>query len=294
MFREQVRSYISERWPEMLLSISIPHGYKRVGHVAILNTEELSSELEEILGQAVLDSLAKTGIQTIAIRTAPTSKTFRTPQIRVIAGRNQTETIHKEHGIKFILDAARITFSAGNLHERKRMIELLQKGFLVDMCCCVGNLSLPAVFHRAPDLTALGIEINPLAYRFLTETIQTNGLSDYYKTILGDSRVLAPKDIADHVLIGCWGADDELLNAAVQVLKQDQGGMIYLHAVQPRRSRDQTKNRVERILAEISSPLKITKISKRRVKWISPSHEHRVTDILLQTRPSKTRLVSIN
>ncbi|MFX0116559.1 MAG: hypothetical protein ACFFB3_18570 [Candidatus Hodarchaeota archaeon] len=281
-FREQVRSLIEQKWPDKLPLIPVPRGWKRVGHVAILNSPILSPELEKILGQAILFLLSRVGIETVAVRSAPTSETFRRPSIRVIAGRNETETIHREHRVRFKLDAAKITFSAGNLYERKRMIETIREGFLVDMFAAVGNLSLPAVAHWAPSLKALGIELNPLTHRYLTETIAINGLTNHYKSILGDSRVETPENIADHVIMGCWAADNEHLLAAIRAVKQDEGGHIYVHTAEPRNLGTSTKKRVKQILEKVSSPLKITEFREHKVKWVSPSHVHRVADIQLQ------------
>jgi tRNA wybutosine-synthesizing protein 2 len=281
-FREQVRALIELKWPEKQLLIPVPRGWKRVGHVAILNTPALAAELEEILGQAVLLLLARVGIETVAVRTAPTSDTFRKPDIRVIGGKTNTETIHREHGVKFKLDAAKITFSAGNLHERKRMIEIIRAGVLVDMFAAVGNLSLPAVAQRLPNLKALGIELNPLAYHYLSQTIKINGLTSHYQAILGDCRVETPQDIADYVIMGCWEADNEHLGAAIDALRQDQGGQIFLHTAEPRNQGDFTKKRVEHVVEKIASPLTIIDYTERKVKWISPSHVHKVADVVLR------------
>lgn len=281
-FREQVRALIELKWPEKQLQIPVPRGWKRVGHVAILNTPALAIELEEILGQAVLLHLSQVGIETVAVRTAPTSDTFRKPDIRIISGKKNTETIHREHGIKFKLDAARITFSAGNLHERKRMIEIIREGVLVDMFAAVGNLSLPVVAQRLPNLKALGIELNPLAYHYLSQTIEINGLTSHYQAILGDCRVETPQNIADYVIMGCWGADNEHLGAAINALRQDLGGLIFIHTAEPRNQRSFTKKRVEQVLEKVASPLKIDNYAERKVKWISPSHVHKVADVLLR------------
>ncbi|MFQ5977701.1 MAG: hypothetical protein ACE5OZ_06220 [Candidatus Heimdallarchaeota archaeon] len=280
-FKEQVRTLIEQNWPDKLQSIPVPRGWKRVGHVAILNTPKLTQDLECVLGQAVLRLLAHVGINTVAVRNAPTSEAFRKPNIRIIAGKKETKTIHREHGVKFKLDAARITFSAGNLHERKRMIEVIREGFLIDMFAAVGNLSLPAVIHRMPSLKAIGIELNPLAHYYLIQTIKINGLSDHYQAILGDSRVETPKNIADYVIMGCWEADNEHLLAAVNALNQNQGGHIYLHTVGHRNLRSHSKKRIEKTLDRAASQLKIIKFSERKVKWVSPSHVHRVADMQL-------------
>ena len=48
---------------------------------------------------------------------------MREPLREIIAG-NRTETIHKENGCFFKLDAMRVMFSQGNLAEKKRMSKL--------------------------------------------------------------------------------------------------------------------------------------------------------------------------
>ena len=127
--------------PDNLFSL-LPQRWKRVGSVGIL---ELKAELypwKHDLGKIYLSFLPE--LTTIALKIGITNNTERVPNFEILAGEQNTITLHKELGCKFWLDALKLTFSNGNHAERQRMIDLTQKNEqIIDMFSCVGNLSLP-------------------------------------------------------------------------------------------------------------------------------------------------------
>ena len=149
----------------------LPAGFDRIGHVVVLNLpQELISKSEKI-ARAMLNIK---GVRTVALRTEAIAGRERRPNLKVIAGAQMTETLHKEHGCVFRLDVAEVMFSAGNVFERARAAKLVQPGeVIVDMFAGVGQFSIPIARHAKPR-KVYAIELNEVAYRYLRENIRLN------------------------------------------------------------------------------------------------------------------------
>lgn len=279
-FYSQVSSILQRKIPDDHLQL-LPRGWKRLGHIAILSLHEALTPYRTLIGEACLSILKN--VQTIARKVGPTFGTFRTPQLEVIAGENRTETIHKELGCLFELDAARITFSSGNHFERKRMIEVVNEGAaVVDMFACVGNLSIPLSVHKKTHV--IGIELNPVAFEYLTRNIKRNKIETRYKPLLGDNRALTPENWGDHVILGCWGWDDLQIARSIRVLKVDCGGWLHIHELVPPWQEASAIQRVNENLLITPWEFDVERYRTRLVKEVGPRFSHVVTD--LQLSPS--------
>jgi tRNA wybutosine-synthesizing protein 2 len=169
------------------------------------------------------------------------SGTRREPDVTVVAGTGETETIHVEHGTKYALDLSRVMFSPGNEAERVRMGEVVDPGERVfDMFAGVGYFALPMA-RAGAEVTAA--EINPEAYRLLVENAMLNDVEARLHPVLGDCREV--ETVADRVVMGHYEASDPdpdddpgradashgYLEAALEALVS--GGTLHLHEATP-------------------------------------------------------------
>ena len=199
----------------------------------------------------------------------------REPDVEMIIGEG-TETIHRENKCSFKLDVSRIMWSKGNTTERKRMSTIAKQGeTIVDMFAGIGYFSIPMAVHSKPR-KIYSIEINPISYGYLCENVDLNKVEGILEPILGDCREIAPRGIADRVLMGYIGNTNEYLDVAMDVLKQ--GGIIHYHESVP----DKLKftRPVDRINeAAIAADREIVEIvNKRIIKPYSPGVFHVVVD----------------
>lgn len=155
---------------------------------------------------------------------------FREPKIRIIIGKD-TKTIHKEHGILYNIDVSKVMFSKGNLHERKRLINLIKDGeTIVDMFAGIGYFSLGIAKYAKPKII-YAIEKNPEAFDLLKKNIELNKVEEKIVPILGDCRDVAKQrdfqNIADRVIMGYLKNTHEFLPYAFSFLKDE--GIIHFH-----------------------------------------------------------------
>ena len=276
-FHSRVTSILHGKIPDDLLKW-LPRGWKRIGHIAVLSLHEALVPYRALIGEACHSILR--GVRTIAMKVGPTLGPFRTPQIEVIAGEPRTETLHKEHGCLFELDAAQLTFSSGNHFERKRMIEVVkEEASVVDMFACVGNLSIPLAVHKKAHV--LGIEINPVAFEYLSRNIKLNKIESRYQPLFGDNRNCTPTNWADHVVMGCWSCDDLQISQGIEALKTNRGGWIHFHELVPPRQVSSAIRRFKERLEATPRGFVVERSHTRCVKEVGPRVFHVVTDLLL-------------
>ena len=154
---------------------------------------------------------------------------FREPVREIIAG-TRTETVHRENGVTFHLDARKVMFSAGNLNERMRMGNLGRGEYVVDMFAGIGYFSIPMAVHSQPS-KVLAIELNPNAYHYLCQNIKKNGIEKIVEPVLGDCAKVTPVGVADRVVMGMVQVTDRYLLKGIGALRS--GGVLHYHQTMP-------------------------------------------------------------
>lgn len=201
----------------------------------------------------------------------------REPELEVLLGEG-TETIHRENHCFFKLDVSKIMWSKGNTTERKRIAELVKEGeTVVDLFAGIGYFSIPVAVHSKAE-KIYSIEINPTAYNYLCQNITLNNVPEKIKPLSGDCRELAPKGVADRVLMGYIGNTHHYLDVALEALK-DEGGVIHYHESVP----DKLKftRPVDR-LKEAAEGFELEILNNRIIKKYSPGVYHMVVDAYIQ------------
>ncbi|MBN2223522.1 MAG: class I SAM-dependent methyltransferase family protein [Deltaproteobacteria bacterium] len=279
IFQENPEFY--ERSPELaeLLADDIapeerehlPAGWFILGKVVIVKIDSRVEDLKERIGEALLEIYPR--CSTVLLDRGIEGQ-FREPNREVIAGLATTETVHREDGVVFKLDAMRTMFSPGNLRERMRMGRLGGEETVVDMFAGIGYFTLPMAVHSRPK-RIVAIEINPVAYGYLVENVRLNGVEEIVEPVLGDCARLAPAAIADRVVMGYVGTTDQYLDAGMAALVP--GGVLHYHQTVPEKLYPQMLERDLAVAAERAGrSIKIERCA--RVKKYSPGMLHAVID----------------
>ncbi|RBI63447.1 class I SAM-dependent methyltransferase family protein [halophilic archaeon] len=209
----------------------------------------------------------------------------REPDVTVVAGEGDTETVHVEHGTEYALDFAEVMFSPGNKRERARMGEVVEAGERVlDMFAGIGYFTLPMA-RAGAEVTA--VERNPAAFRFLVENAVLNGVQDRVDAYRADCRDVAAS--AERVVMGYYGVDEprseghgtrsreahEYLDAALAAL--ESGGVVHFHSATPEnRLWDRPVGRLREAASERGREVEV--LDRRRVKSHSEGVWHVVVD----------------
>ncbi len=276
--RETLRSVLTPKEIELL-----PAGFNRIGHIAIISLPLQLLPKQDEVARALLKLK---GIRAVALREGVISGRYRRPKLKVIAGDPVTETVHSENGCLFKLDVAQVMFSLGNVYERARLPKLVQPSeTVVDLFAGVGQFSIPIAKNARPS-QVYAIELNPIAYGYLRENIRLNRVGHIVKPLLGDCSVVAPRGVADRVVLGILHVTHQYLPISLEVLKPS-GGVIHYHESVPSELRFERP--VKRVF-DAAAGRKVESLDKRVVKRYAPGVDHIVVDARIGKASSKNIL----
>ncbi|MUV60112.1 class I SAM-dependent methyltransferase family protein [Halobacterium sp. CBA1126] len=259
-----------------------PSSWAVVGTVILADFTDCPNP--EAVGEALLDLHSEA--DTVLARGGIDGE-HREPDVSVVAGEGDTETVHTEHGTQYALDLSRVMFAPGNKAERARMGEVASDGERVlDMFAGVGYFALPMA-RAGAEVTA--VEKNPESFRYLAENAQLNGVGENLDCVLGDCREVDSE--ADRVVMGYYDAlgggpvDDVetedggpgYLDAALENLVS--GGVLHVHSAVPEAERWERPER--RLRAGCERAGRALEIEARRVV---KSHSAGVDHVVLDAR----------
>ncbi|RXK50188.1 class I SAM-dependent methyltransferase [Halorientalis pallida] len=250
-----------------------PGSWAVIGTVVLVDVGDAPRTGE--VGEALLDLHANA--DTVLARHG-IDGTQREPDVEVIAGAGDTETIHTEHGTKYALDLAEVMFSPGNKAERKRMGDVVRGDErnegperVFDMFAGVGYFTLPMARAGARVTAA---EINPASFRYLLENAKLNEVHERVDLYRADCRDVAEGVEADRVVMGYYEAH-EYLDAALDAL--EPGGVVHMHEATPESLvYDRPVERLTEAAAERGRAVEI--LDRRKVKGYSEGVAHVVVD----------------
>ncbi|OYT42337.1 MAG: methyltransferase [Candidatus Aenigmarchaeota archaeon ex4484_224] len=279
--KEKLKNLLKEKIPNELLEF-LPSHYFIVGDILIFHLDQKLEKYEKEIGEAFLKLFPY--VKVVVRKIGPFKGITKEPSIKVVAGENRTETIHKENKVLFKLDVSKIEFAKGNVVERKRLIKLVGKNeVIVDMFAGIGYFSLPIAVYVKPK-KIYAIDINPIAIHYLKENIRLNKVSEIVVPILGDCREISEKlkGISDRVIMGYIPFTREFLPYALKFLKEK--GIIHFHdTFHEREIWDFAENLVKEKIEE--NGYKLEKIlEKRIVKQYAPRIWHVAMDLKVKKK----------
>lgn len=272
--QEAPRLYIPKKTLGDILDIpssekkNLPSGWQVLGDIVIVTLRAELEHRKAEIGEALLSLYP--GCRTVLLDRGITGR-MRQPVREIIAGEN-TETIHRENGCLFKLDAMRIMYSQGNLAEKKRMSRLGKGEVVVDMFAGIGYFSIPMAVHSKPG-KIFAIEINPEAFVYLKENIILNKVGGIIEPVAGDCSIVTPRGIADRVIMGYLDAH-LYIEQGIRALMP--GGIIHYHEAVPEAVESRPVERIIEASGKLGRSVEV--IGVRRIKKYSPGVWHVVVD----------------
>jgi len=163
--------------------------YDTVGSIAILEIPDELVKKESAIAQAILRT--RKNVKTVLKKGGIHAGKFRTQKMIFLAGDDTRETIHKEHGIRLMLDVEKVYFSPRTSTERERITKQVKDGENV-LVMFSGCAPLPCTIakHASPH-QVIGVELNPLAHIYGEMNIKLNKLKNV-ELIKGDVDIVVP------------------------------------------------------------------------------------------------------
>jgi tRNA (guanine37-N1)-methyltransferase len=266
-----IEDYLQGRIPPEKME-EFKKSFDIMGDVVIL---EIPPELEEekyLIGDAALKFTKR---RSVYRKKSAIKGVVRTRELEHLAGEDVSETIHREHDSRIMLDVKKVYFSPRLATERKIVGDQVQDGeVIIDMFTGVGPFAINiARRSKLLNVKIHAIDINPPAIDYLQENILLNKVQGKINPLLGDvAEVLKDLDVkADRIIMNLPGTACEFLSVAVDHLKP--GGILHYYQF----SRD-FDNPIEKV-KDAAYPRQIEVLGKRKVKSRSPGVWHVGIDV---------------
>ena len=165
--------------------------YDVVGDIAIIIVPHDLEHREAMIGNAILNEHPT--IKVVAKRVGNYGGEHRTIQLKIIAGENRKETVHKEFGITLKLNPERVYFSVRSATERRRIADRVSAGeHVLVMFSGIGPYPLYIrKFSEADKI--IGIEKNPVAHCYAMENLSLNKITGTIRLYNGDVQEIIPQ-----------------------------------------------------------------------------------------------------
>ena len=195
--------------------------------IAIIEIPEEVSMYESEIGKALMR--VQSNVKGVLSKDSERTGEFRVRELRVIAGVQNTEVMHKESGCRFRLDPKTVYFSPRESRERERISADVVDGENV-LVMFSGIAPLPICIARVnPETTCTAVELNPEAHNYAVENVHLNKVADRVTPILGDVRkVCAGMEPFDRVYMPLPKGAYAFLDVAAPLVR-DGGVLGFYH-----------------------------------------------------------------
>ena len=269
----QIEKLLSKELPSELIN-KIPAKWEKIGDVLTIVLAKELNPYEEIISKKYAEVL---NCKTVLNDIGGISGDLREPKVKLIYGSKNTETIHKESGIRYKLDPQKVMFSSGNMNERIRMATISNKSeTIVDLFAGIGYFTLPVAVYSKPK-RVFACEKNPVAYDYLCKNIVLNNVTNIVEPLRGDNRKVAPKNVADRVVMGYLDKTYNFLPTAFDCLKYCKGIIHYHEKIPENKFPAEPLKKIQKVADKYDRKVKLLK--HEHVKSYAPGISHYVLDV---------------
>jgi len=202
--------------------------FDQIGNIIIVRIPESLLIKKKIIGETLLEQVKIA--KSVFYQSSAVEGDFRTRNLEILAGEDNTETEYKEFGCRFTVDVENAFFSPRLSTERERIANLIQDGeVMTNMFAGVGMFSIMAA--KKKKCTVFSLDINPVASKLCEKNIKQNKLAGDVISINGDSTEIIKEqlvDKSDRTLMLLPERSDEFLESAISTTKNN--GIIHYYS----------------------------------------------------------------
>ncbi|MGI0041071.1 MAG: class I SAM-dependent methyltransferase [Nitrosopumilaceae archaeon] len=270
MLKEAVVGVLSEK------EIADLYGaFDQIGSIIIIRIPDSLVSKKKAIGEILLQRI-KTA-KSIFYQSSPVEGNFRTRDLELLAGEDNTETEYKEYGCRFKVDVRKAFFSPRLSTERNRIADLVvDDETVINMFGGIGMFSI--IVAKKKKCTVYNIDINPDAAELCTQNIKLNKLKGKVESLCGDAvKIIEERlsDKGDRILMLLPERSDEFLDSAIRASKKNAIIHYYCH-IHAEKKNDVAKLAKERFLKIIKVKSEI--LGSKIVRPVGPRFYQAVVD----------------
>jgi len=271
MLKKALENVLSEKENNELIS-----AFDQIGEIIIVRIPDSLLSKKKIIGKALLDDVKI--VRSVFYQASAVSGDFRTRDLEILAGEDNTETEYKEFGCRFTVDVKNAFFSPRLSTERGRIANLVQNGeVMTNMFAGIGMFSIMAA--KKKKCTVYSIDINPIASKLCETNIGLNKLAGNIISINGDASEIIKEQLinkSDRTLMLLPERSDEFLDSAIDTTKD--GGIIHYYShIHADKKTEAGKLSEEHYLKV--TPVKSEILHSKIVRPVGPRYYQTVVDV---------------
>jgi len=271
MLKKALESILSTNENEELIS-----AFDQIGDIIIVRIPEALLSKKKIIGETLLNEVKIA--KSVFYQASAVEGDFRTRNLEILAGEDNTETEYKEFGCRFLVDVENAFFSPRLSTERERIANLIQDGeIMTNMFAGIGMFSIMAA--KKKKCTVYSIDINPIASKLCEKNIEMNKLAGEVISINGDaSKIIEEQltDKSDRTLMLLPERSDEFLDAAINTTKD--GGIIHYYSHIHADKKSEAGKLSEKHYLQVT-PVKSEILFSKIVRAVGPRYYQTVVDV---------------
>lgn len=235
-----------------------------IGDIVILEIPKELEDKKREIGKATLEFTKR---KSVFMKKSAIHGTTRIRDLELIAGEDNSVTVHKEHGVRLQLNVEEVYFSPRLATERKRVSDTVRENEkILDMFCGIGPFPIVIAKNNNVDITA--VDINSKAIEYLKKNIKLNKLQGTIRPIASDVNEIEFKEKFDRIIMNLPGLAYTFLDLAMNLIDED--GIINYYEFS-----DGYSQGIERLQdAARKKNKKVEIINTRKVKSSSPGMWH--------------------
>jgi len=271
MLKKALENVLSEEESNELIS-----AFDQIGEIIIVRIPDSLLSKKKIIGKALLDDVKI--VRSVFYQASAVSGDFRTRDLEILAGEDNTETEYKEFGCRFTVDVKNAFFSPRLSTERERIANLVQNGeIMTNMFAGIGMFSIMAA--KKKKCTVYSLDINPVASKLCETNIGLNKLAGNIISINGDASEIIKEQLmnkSDRTLMLLPERSDEFLDSAIDTTKD--GGIIHYYShIHADKKTEAGKLSEEHYLKV--TPIKSEILHSKIVRPVGPRYYQTVVDV---------------
>jgi len=271
MLKKSLENILSSKESEELIS-----AFDQIGSIIIVRIPDSLLHKKKIIGETLLNEVKI--VRSVFYQSSAVEGNFRTRNLEILAGEDNTETEYKEFGCRFIVDVKNAFFSPRLSTERERITKLTQDGeVLTNMFAGVGMFSI--MVAKKKKCTVYSLDLNPTASKLCERNIVLNKLAGKVISINGDaSKIIEARliDKSDRTLTLLPERTDEFLESAIKTTKS--GGIIDYNSHMHADKKSDAGRLSEEHYLKIT-PVKSEILDSKIVRAVGPRYYQTVVDV---------------
>ncbi len=257
-------------------NVELISAFDQIGDIIIVRIPESLLSKKKIIGETLLNEVKIA--KSVFYQTSAVEGDFRTRNLKILAGKDNTETEYKEFGCRFLVDVENAFFSPRLSTERERIANLIQDGeIMTNMFAGIGMFSIMAA--KKKKCTVYSLDINPTASKLCEKNIEMNKLVGKVISINGDASKIIEEELtdkSDRTLMLLPERSDEFLDAAINTTKD--GGIIHYYSHVHADKKSEAGKLSEEHYLQVT-PVKSEILFSKIVRAVGPRYYQTVVDV---------------